>query len=293
MADATVTYKKGKLYQLDMAQLQTDPNQPRKYLDPQALDELAASIAQHGVLEPILFRVQTGADDPGIGGHDPISPEIGIVSPDSVQAGIVSPDSLFIVAGERRVEAAKKAGLTTIPAIFVEGNHAEIALVENLLRQDLTVVEEAEALQSLMTEQSYTHEQLAGIIGKARVTITETLSLNRLPQEIRDACRSNPKIVKSVLVEIARKKQERGMVTAWNIYQEKINKQQAGRQKRVKRPEDAAAVIQWISKTVAKLDGLDTSAWTEDEKATLNQTLMDLGESIRAVLEPSESDNLA
>ena len=110
MADATVTYKKGKLYQLDMAQLQTDPNQPRKYLDPQVLDELAASIAQHGVLEPILFRVQTGEDDPGI----------------------VSPDSLFIVAGERRVEAAKKAGLTTIPAIFVEGNYAEIAIVEIL-----------------------------------------------------------------------------------------------------------------------------------------------------------------
>jgi len=71
MADTTVTYEKRKLYQLDLAQLQTDPNQPRKYLDPQALEELAASIAQHGVLEPILFRV-------GIGGHDP-----GIVSPDS------------------------------------------------------------------------------------------------------------------------------------------------------------------------------------------------------------------
>lgn len=262
MADTTVTYEKGKLYQLDLAQLQSDPSQPRKYMDLLALEEMTASVAKHGVLEPILFRV----DEAG----KPI-----------------------LVAGERRVEAAKKAGLTTIPAIFVEGNHAEIALVENLLRQDLTAVEEAEALQNLMTEQSYTHEQLAGIIGKARVTITESLSLNRLPQEIRDACRSNPKIVKSVLVEIARKKQDRGMVTAWNIYQEKLNKQQAGRQKRVKLPEDAAAVIQWISKTVAKLDGLDTSAWTEDEKANLNQTLMDLGESIQAVLEPSESDNLA
>jgi hypothetical protein len=57
--------------------------------------------------------------------------------------------------------------------------------------------------------------------------------------------------------EIARKKQDRGMVTAWNTYQEKLNKQQAGRQKRGKLPEDAAAVIQWISKTVTKLDGLD------------------------------------
>ena len=274
MAGTIVTYKKGKLYQLELAQLQSDPSQPRKYMDRMALEEMTASILKHGVLEPILFRV-------------------GIVSPDSLQDGIPPPDALFIVAGERRVEAAKKAGMTTIPAIFVEGNHAEIALVENLLRQDLTSIEEAEALQNLMTEQSYTHEQLAGIIGKARVTITETLSLNRLPQEIRDACRSNPKIVKSVLVEIARKKQDRGMVTAWNAYQEKLNKQQAGRQQRVKLPEDAAAVIQWIGKTVVKLDSLDNSAWTEDEKATLNQALMDLGEKIQSVLAPSESANLA
>ena len=69
MAETTITYEKGKLYHLDLAQLQTDPHQPRKYLDPQALDELAASIAQHGVLEPILFRAVTV----GIWGHDAIA----------------------------------------------------------------------------------------------------------------------------------------------------------------------------------------------------------------------------
>jgi ParB family chromosome partitioning protein len=252
MADATVTYDKGKLYQLDLAQLQADPNQPRKYIDPQALEELAASIAQHGVLEPILFRV-------GIGGHDPISPEI----------GIVSPDSLFVVAGERRVEAAKKAGLTTIPAISVEGNYAEIAIVENLLRQDLTAVEEAEALQALMTEQKYTHEQLAGILGKARVTITEILSLNRLPQEIRDECRSSSATARRTLVEIARKKQDRGMVTAWNTYKAKLAKQAAGRTRQAKAEQSPDDVIGWVSRTVNKLDGLDTSAWPEEQKNTL------------------------
>jgi ParB family chromosome partitioning protein len=97
----------------------------------------------------------------------------------------------IVAAGERRVEAAKKAGLTTIPALFVEGNHAEIALMENLLRQDLTPVEEAEALDRLLKEQSYTHEQIAGMIGKARNTLTEILSLNRLLQAVRDECRSN------------------------------------------------------------------------------------------------------
>jgi ParB family chromosome partitioning protein len=260
MADTTVTYDKGKLYQLDLAQLQADPNQPRKYMDPQALEELAASIAQHGVLEPILFRVAEGL--------------------------------LYVVAGERRVEAAKKAGLTTIPAISVEGNHAEIALVENLLRQDLTAIEEAEALQALADEQKYTHEQLAGIIGKARTTITDLLSLNRLPLEIRDECRSNPKAVRTVLIEIARKKQDRGMLTAWNTYKAKLAKQAAGRTRQAKAEQSPDDVIGWLSRTVNKLNGLDTSAWTEEQKNTFNQTLMNLQESIQALLNPPEVSNL-
>jgi ParB family chromosome partitioning protein len=259
MADKTVTYEKGKLYQLDLILIHADPNQPRKYIDPQALEELAASIARHGVLEPVLFRVAEGL--------------------------------LYVVAGERRVEAAKKAGLTTIPAIFVEGNCTEIAIVENLLRQDLTAVEEAEALQALMTERNYTHEQLAGILGKARVTVTEILSLNRLPQEIRDECRSSSTIARRTLVEIARKKQERGMVTAWNQYKDKLARAAEGRKKREIVPESATGILNWVSKTVNKLDGLDTSAWTEEQKNTFNQTLMNLQESIQAILNPSEPDN--
>jgi ParB family chromosome partitioning protein len=125
------------------------------------MEEMTASVAKHGILQPILFLV----DETG----NPI-----------------------IVAGERRVEAAKKAGLTTIPAIFVEGNHAEIALVENLLRQDLTPIEEAEALDRLIKEQSYTHEQLAGMIGKARNTLTEILSLHRLPRRSGTSAGAKP-----------------------------------------------------------------------------------------------------
>jgi ParB family chromosome partitioning protein len=100
----------------------------------------------------------------------------------------------------------------------VAGNHAEIALVENLQRQDLTCVEEAEALKRLMDEQRYTQEQLGGVIGKAQNTISETLSLARLPQEIRDAWRGDRTISRSALVAIARRKQARGMVTAYNAY---------------------------------------------------------------------------
>ena len=103
-ATPTTTYEKGQLYQLPLTDLQADPKQPRKYLDPQALQDLSDSIAQHGVLTPILFRVEISEET---GGHDAAS-RPPVSSP--------PPASLFIVAGERRCEAAKTAGLTTIPA---------------------------------------------------------------------------------------------------------------------------------------------------------------------------------
>ena len=281
LTTSTPTYEKGQLYQISIVDFQPDPNQPRKSMDPQALAELADSIKSVGVLQPLLFRVGIG----GIGGHDPISPEIGIVSPnsptpDSPEIGIVSPDSgqmsqsLIIVAGERRWAAAQQAGLTVLPAICVEGNTAEIALVENLQRQDLTPVEEAEALGRLQEEQKYTQEQLGGIIGKAQNTLSETLSLNRLPLTIRNECRTDRTIGKKVLIAIAKKKQERGMMTAYNDYKAKLDKQKAARQK--KDPNDPLALFDLLDKAIAKLQSIDPTAWTEEDKATFQTSLANL-----------------
>ena len=119
------TYERGKLYEISIIDFKLDPDQPRKVIDPDALAELTASIKTHGILQPLLFR----QGDQGW---------------------------LYIVSGERRYLAAKQVGLLILPAICVTGSHAEIALVENLQRQDLTVIEEAEALQRLMDEQHYT-----------------------------------------------------------------------------------------------------------------------------------------
>ena len=107
MTKLNPTYTKGKLYEIPFGDLQADPNQPRKYFDSIALQDLVDSIKTHGLLTPILFRVD--------------------------QEG-----NLFVVAGERRLRAAKEAGHETIRAILVEGNHKEIALVENIQRADLT-----------------------------------------------------------------------------------------------------------------------------------------------------------
>ncbi len=252
MPDTTVTYEKGQLYQLNLNDLQADPNQPRKYMDPQALEDLAASIAQHGVLTPILFRVEAAV--------------------------------LYVVAGERRCEAAKKAGLTEVPAILVDGKTGEIALVENLLRQDLTAVEEAEALDRLMKEESYTQEQLGGIIGKARTTVTDILTLTRLPQEIRDECRGNTAVTRKTLITIARKKQARSMVTAWNKVKEKQAKEAAGSQRQTRTAPTPDAHREWVDKTNAKLAAIDTAAWTAEEMTAFATSLGELKKTILALL---------
>jgi len=238
---ATATYKKGKLYELPIADVQPDPNQPRKSMDPQALEELVASIKTHGIIQPILFRVDAESSN------------------------------LTLVAGERRYKAAQLAGLTTLPGICVEGNPSEIALVENMLRQDLTPVEEAEGLQALMTEQKYTQEQLGGIIGKAQNTLSELLSLNKLPQEIRDDCRGNRTISKNILVNIAKKKQARSMTTAYNAY--KAKQQQAKTTRQKKDPNEPQAVFDMVDKVVTKINSIDTSAWTNDDTTNFQASL--------------------
>ncbi|MCE5262610.1 MAG: ParB/RepB/Spo0J family partition protein, partial [Deltaproteobacteria bacterium] len=185
------TYEKNQLYQVPLAELQPDPTQPRKYMDPVALDELTASVTQMGIIEPVVCRQD---------------PETSLV---------------YVVAGERRCAAARKANLPTVPAVFIDGsNYAEVALVENLLRQDLNPVEEAEALKRLMDDHAYKQEQLAAVIGKSQPSISLSLSLNRLPREIRDECRQDPTVPKNVLVEIARKRQERSMLTQFRKYRE-------------------------------------------------------------------------
>ncbi len=223
-------------------------------IDPVTLEDLKASIAQIGILTPLLFRV----------GEE---------------------SWLIIISGERRYQAAMALGMTTVPGICVEGNFAEIALVENLQRQDLTAVEEAEALNRLMDQESYTQEQLGGIVGKARTTVRDILTLNRLPQTIRDECRGDRTISRQTLIDIARKKQERGMVTAWNAYRDKQDKAQTNRTKRD--PNDPAVVLEFAQRAAAKIPTIDASSWTEDERESLRVAFVDIQNQIDAYLNPN------
>lgn len=139
-------------------EIHLDQNNPRRSLRREALEELAASIRAQGVLQPVLVRRR------GEGGY-------------------------AVVAGERRTRAAREAGLSEVPVIVKEFSDAEafeVALVENIQREDLNPIEEAEAYQRLLGEHGLTQEQLGQRVGKDRSTITNALRLLKLPAPLRD-----------------------------------------------------------------------------------------------------------
>ncbi|MGL5296896.1 MAG: ParB/RepB/Spo0J family partition protein [Culicoidibacterales bacterium] len=141
---------------ISLDQLRPNPYQPRHTFDRQALQELADSISLHGVIQPIIVRK-------GIVGYD-------------------------ILAGERRFRASQLAGLTTIPAIvkpFSEEQMMELALLENLQREDLTSIEEAKAYQVLLSHLQVTQEELGKRVGKSRSHVTNTLRLLQLPVNVQ------------------------------------------------------------------------------------------------------------
>jgi ParB family chromosome partitioning protein len=178
------TYIEGNLYKIPLSAISADPNQPRKIFDEETLNELAASIVKQGVLQPIIIRKNDNRD-------------IGT--------------EFMLIAGERRFRASKIAGLETVPALFSAGDPEEIALIENLQRDDLKPIEEAEAYHRIIESHNYTHDQLSDVVGKARTTISETLTLIALPESIKEQCRVS-NTPKNVLLEIAKRKDHKEMI---------------------------------------------------------------------------------
>ncbi|MGE0445512.1 MAG: ParB/RepB/Spo0J family partition protein [Vicinamibacterales bacterium] len=161
----------GRMVAIDL--LDPNPGQPRQVMGD--LSELMASVAEKGIIEPLIVRQRGGRYQ--------------------------------IIAGERRYHAAVQVGLSEVPVIVREVDDVEVmelALVENLQRKDLTAFEEAEALQQLAQKCSYTHEDMARKLGKSRTSITESLSLNSMPDEVRNLCRLADVTSKSTLLQIVR-----------------------------------------------------------------------------------------
>ena len=162
-----------RITEVELARIAPNPGQPRKTFSEASIDELAATIEEVGLLQPIILR---RSED---GGY-------------------------VIVAGERRWRACKKLAWTSMDAIVVDGKNAdEISIIENMQRENLKPLEEAEAVETLIKNHSYTQEDAARILGKSRSSITELLGLLRLPETIRIECRTFD-IPKSTLLAISR-----------------------------------------------------------------------------------------
>jgi ParB family chromosome partitioning protein len=171
----------GRMIPID--RLETNPKQPR--IDIGNLDELISSIKEKGVLEPILVRPSQ------VGGR------------------------FMIISGERRYRASLAAGLKELPCIEMDVDDravAEIALIENLQRKDLTAFEEAEGFQALADRFGYTHEEIAQKIGKSRSSVTESLSLINMPIEVKNLCRQADITSKAMLLQIVRQPNEETMI---------------------------------------------------------------------------------
>lgn len=171
----------GRILPID--KIEPNPDQPRVEIGD--LTELTNSIKEKGVLEPLLVK--------------PIK-----------ESG-----TWMIIAGERRWRSANLAGLKEVPCIELdidEQSIAEIALIENLQRKDLTIWEEADGLAALAIRYGYTHEQIAKKIGKSRSTITESMTIAGIPENIRDKCSEAKISAKSTLLEIARQFDEHSML---------------------------------------------------------------------------------
>lgn len=162
--------------------LDPNPEQPRVEIGD--LTELIASVSEKGVLEPLLVKP------------------------------LATTGRWMIIAGERRWRAAREAGLREVPCIELDVDDnavAEIALIENLQRKDLTIWEEADGLAALCQRFGYTHEDVAHKMGKSRSTITESLSIATLPEVIREKCRRADINSKSLLLQIVRQPDEATM----------------------------------------------------------------------------------
>lgn len=165
---------KPKLFQLPIESIQKDPTQPRS--DIGDISDMVGSIKEFGILQPVIVQR-------------------------------VAMDKYELIMGERRLAAAKKAGLKTVPAIvrtIEEHRKLEVQVIENLHRKAFHPVEEAQAYQRLIDEHGHRHEDLAKILGRSRVAISQTLRILTLPEDLLAEAKKSDLLTSSVLLEIAK-----------------------------------------------------------------------------------------
>lgn len=248
-----------QLMEIDVDAVVPSPTQPRRTVDPDALDDLARSIERHGLLQPIIVHA-------------------------------AEPDGYVLVAGQRRLLAHRILGRQRIAALLAVGRLDELALIENLQREDLSPLDEAEALAGLRARHRYTQDQLATAIAKAKSTVSELLSLNDLPATIKEEVRTSElQLSKSVLIELARIGDDDACRAAWERIKSggravTVRGARAVRQRQA--GNDTAALRDRLTKTsqqlLVRLDDLTDDGICLDAK--LRGTLQTLHRRLSAIL---------
>lgn len=253
-----------RIIEIDLSKINPNPDQPRKTFNQESLKELATTIEKHGLIQPITVKK------------------------------INSEDGYILVAGERRLKAFELLGRTSIPAILTNGNADEIALIENIQREDLDPLDEAEALELMIKRYGYTQKQLGAIIGKAQNTVSQTLIILKLPTIIREQYKTVPHINKSILTEIAKLKNENQQMKLWNqIIQGKLTTVKATRKNQTTKLKTDSLMVQTVVRTAKKLiksfELLEKSAVSLDLDSY--QSLMKIYERLGVILAKYPSDN--
>ena len=188
-----------------------NPDQPRKHFDEEKIAELAASIRTHGLLQPIVVRRTA--------------------------------EGFELLAGERRLRAAETAGMDRLPALVREvQDPLEIALIENLQREDLSPLEEAEALTTLIERHGYSHREVGEVLGKSRPYVSNTLALTRLPGAVKaDLHREGRAVSRELLLGVAREEDPEAALALWRRLQlDLLSVRRFREEKAGARPERAA-----------------------------------------------------
>lgn len=237
-------------------ELYPNPHQPRQAFE--ALEELVSSIQRVGVLEPLLVR---RADD-----------------------------GFQIISGERRYRAARVAGLGSLPCIVLEVDDAralEIALIENLQREDLSPFEEAEGLQALIDQFGLTHEEVAARISKSRTTVTETLSVAAIPRSVRATLEGGSVRSKSLLLELARCETEQDMLAlAQRVVAEGLTRDDLRKIRRAPAPDKPHSTKRSAPTPPRRLtfrskNGITVTVYLSSEQVSLSDVERSLLEAIR------------
>jgi ParB family chromosome partitioning protein len=228
--------------------VQPNPEQPRKYFAEEKLAELAASIKTRGLLQPIVVRrIASGAYE--------------------------------LLAGERRYRAATLAGVERLPALIREGDDPlEIALIENVQREDLAPLEEAEALALLIERHGYSHREVAELLGKSRPYVSNTLSINRLPEPVKaDLHRDGKAVSRELLMGIARQEDPGAALALWKRLQldvmsvRQFREEQTGVQTEKPAAREALLAARRLNRVLRRMQ--HDSTMSDQERETLAQML--------------------